>query len=249
MHQPTIDATTWTLLTEPLPLRRPDRGAPIIVLTYPRSGSERLGGLLAGQHALACTSGTGILGLCEQAASTWRSAERTGSTLSALGAASVRAMAGTMIAMIKSQQGALRWCETSTAPPRAARTFLQLYPETKIICFHRSCHGFIAAAGNRDEPMAAAGQWLAHTEPLLDLERGHPGQCLRVRYEDLAAGPGAAAVVLAFLVLDRRRGGHVPMDAGQPCVPVPDGLAGARIGAALLAKVNRLHAELGYPPM
>jgi hypothetical protein len=191
MYQPTIDATTWTLLTEPLPPPRPAAAEPIIVLTYPQSGSERLSAVLAGNRSLACTAGTGILGLCEQAASTWRGAERTGSTLSALGASSVRAMAGTLISMIKSQQGAQRWCETSTAPPRVTRTFLRLYPGTKIICFHRSCPGYVAA--NRDDPAAAAAQWRDHTEPLLDLERDHAGQCLRVRYEDLAVSSGAAA--------------------------------------------------------
>lgn len=146
--------------------------------------------------------------------------------------------------MIKFQQGALRWCETSTAPPRAARTFLQLYPEAKITCFHRSCRGYIAAAGGRDEPAAAAGQWLAHTEPLLEMERGRPGQCLRVRHEDLAAGTGAAAAVFSFLGL-----GRPPAGTARPCARLPDGPPGSRIGAQLLGQVNRLHAELGYPPM
>lgn len=261
MYQPTVDPTAWTLLTEPLPLSRADRAGPIIVLTYPQSGSERLGALLAGSHALACTAGTGILGLCEQAAGTWRSAERTGSTLSALGSASVRAMAGTLIAVIKSQYGAQRWCETSTGPPRSARTFLRLYPETKIICFHRSCRGYLAA-GNIDDVPAAAARWRAHTEPLLELEREHAGQCLRVRYEDLAASPRVAAGVLAFLGLDGRGGpprpasrdaglpGRRAMDAECPCPsPVEAWLLGGRIGAPLLGQINRLHTELGYPPI
>jgi hypothetical protein len=235
-------------------LPQADRGGSVIVLADRQSGGERLGALLAADPSLACTAGTGILELCEQAAKTWRGAERTGSTLSALGAASVRAMAGTMLAMIKSQAGARRWCETSAAPPRLARTFGQLYPELRIICLHRGCPGYIAAC-SCDDPAADADQWLARTEALLELERDRPGQCLRVRHEDLAASPDAADGVLAFLGLAGR-----PADPGQPGhqPPVP-GLPGRRPAAAWLpgrwltpavrGEINRLHAELGYPPV
>jgi hypothetical protein len=247
MHQPTVDPTAWTLLTEPLPPSRADRAGPIIVLTYPQSGSERLGALLAGSDSLACTAETGILGLCEQAASTWRRAERTGSTLSALGTASVRAMAGTLIAVIKSQCGAQRWCETSTAPPWSARTFLRLYPETKIICFHRSCRGYIAARNTHDVA-AAAAQWRAHTEPLLELERDRAGQCLRVRYEDLAVSPRVAAGIFAFVGLDHRAEQLSPASCDAGWLHSREaGLLGRRIGTPLLGQINRLHTELGYP--
>ena len=254
---------------------RPGPGASVIVLADPPSGGERLGALLAGNPALACTAGTGILELCEQAANTWRGAERTGSTLSALGAASVRAMAGTMLATIKSQQGAQRWCETFAGPPRSTGTFLQLYPATKIICLHRGCLGYLGclAAGDGrpcpaadaagDELAAATDRWRARTEALLELERDRPGRCLRVRYEDLAAYPDAAAGVLAFLGLDHDAGGQDHRRAAEsgPPGPSPPVAAlpgrwssgawplGRWAGAALLGEINRLHAELGYPPI
>jgi hypothetical protein len=54
--------------------------------------------------------------------------------------------------------------------------------------------------------------------------------------------------VFSFLGLDRGPG-RVSPDAGQPCARPPDELPAGRIGAPLLGRINRLHAELGYPPM
>src|ERR1700678_4232928 len=135
IYQPTIDATAWTLLAP----SKPVRGSHVIVLTHAQPGAGQLGTLLTRHPSLACTAGTGVLQLCEQAATTWRCAERTGSSLSTLAAASVRALAGSLISVIKSQEGQERWCEISSAPARSARTFLEIYPETKIVCVHRDC--------------------------------------------------------------------------------------------------------------
>jgi hypothetical protein len=255
MYQPTIDATAWTLLAPSKPLR----GSHIIVLTYAQSGAERLAALLTGQPSLACTAGTGVLPLCEQAATAWRGAERTGSSLSTLAAASVRAMTGGLISVIKSQEGRERWCEISTAPARSARTFMAIYPETKVVCFHRNCADYIyeSVQGDRGElagtVATAASHWQTRTESLLAFEADHAGQCLRVRYEDLVAGPATTAGLLAFLGLERPAvATRLPVGVGVVGagggVGAGDGavLAG-RLDAPLLAKVNGLHAELRYP--
>jgi hypothetical protein len=252
MYQPTIDATAWTLLAP----AKPVRGSHIIVATYAQAGAERLAALLTGYPSLACTAGTGVLPLCEQAASTWRAAERTGSSLSTLAAASVRAMTGSLISVIKSQEGRERWCEISTAPARSARTFLEIYPETKVVCFHRNCAGFICASvqGDRGDltgaAEAAASHWQARTESLLALERDHAAQCLRVRYEDLVASPAATAGLLAFLGLDRPAGAvRLPAGAAAAADARPQDAAAlaGRLSPPLLTRVNRLHAELRYP--
>jgi len=135
MYQPTINATALALLAPSKPIV----GSHVIVLAHGQPEAQRIGALLTGQPSLACTAGTGVLQLCEQAASTWRGAQRTGSTLSMLAASSVRALTGSLISVITSQEGRPRWCEVSTAPARSARTFLELYPETKVICLHRNC--------------------------------------------------------------------------------------------------------------
>lgn len=261
MYQPTLDATALSLLDQPEP---PVCGSHIVVLTYAQSGAERLGGLLAGHPSLACTTGTGVIPLCEQAASTWRTAEGSGGALSTLATASVRAMAGSVISVIKSRAGRPRWCEISTAPAPSVRTFLQIYPETRIVCFHRDCAGFVAAAsrqlpgdlggpalaafsaaypGNRAAALAA--YWHACTQALLTLERDQAGQCQRVRYEDLAGQPAETRRICRFLGLPTETGGVRRPDTPAPG---PDGpAAGVSLPTPLLGQVNRLQAVLGYP--
>ncbi len=216
MHQPMVDVAAWTLFTPP----EPSPGSHIIVLAYPQSGADRLWSLLAGHPALACTAGTDLIPLCDQAARTWRTAEAAGSTLSTLAAASVRAMAGSLITVIKSRAGRERWCEISSAPAQSVRTFLQLYPDTRVICLHRNCADFISsathgsargpggpafgsfAAAHPGNPVAAAAAfWHDRTEHLLALEGDKAGQCHRVRHEDLASSPAEEDRVLGFLGL------------------------------------------------
>jgi hypothetical protein len=91
--------------------------------------------------------------------------------------------------------------------------------------------------------------------PVLNFERAHPGACLRLRYEDLTEDPDAALnSIRVFLGL----GGPdilppEPVVAPvQAPVDVTDSEPGAdlpldQIPPALLAQVNQLHAELGYP--
>jgi sulfotransferase family protein len=225
MYQPTLNATTLTLLAP----AEPSAGSHIIVLTCSHSGVERLGNLLAEDSSVVCTAGSGVIPLCAQAASTWRMAEDSGGDLSTLAAASVRAMAGSVISVIKSRSGRQRWCEISTAPAVSVRTFLQLYPETKIICFYRDCADFIGsalqnyphglrgpafaafaafAAAHPGNPVAtAAAYWHACTGPILSLERDQPGRCQRVRYEDLTGGQAEAERICAFLGLRHETGG------------------------------------------
>jgi len=259
MYQPTFDATALSLLDQPEP---PVCGSHILVLTYAQSGAERLGGLLAGHPSLACTTETGVIPLCEQAASTWRTAEGSGGALSTLATASVRAMAGSVISVIKSRAGRPRWCEISTAPAPSVRTFLQIYPETRIVCFHRDCADFVAAASRRrprdlggpalaafsaaypgNRVAALAAYWHACTQALLTLERDQAGQCRRVRYEDLAGQPAEARRICRFLGLPAETGGIRGPVAPGPAAPG----VGLSLPAPLLGQVNQLQAVLGYP--
>jgi hypothetical protein len=250
MYQPTIDATALTLLAP----SKPVGGSHVVVLAHGKPGSQRMGALLTGQPSLACTAGTGVLQLCEQAATTWRGAQRTGSSLSMLAASSVRALTGSLISVIKSQEGRQRWCELSTASARSARTFLELYPQTKIICLHRNCADVVHASAPGDPMAGVASHWQERTESLLALERDHAARCLRVRYEDLVASPATAAGILSFLGLDRRPDLDRPdLDWPGPAESGPEvrhqdaALLAERIGSPLLERINRLHAELHYP--
>jgi hypothetical protein len=109
------------------PTSVPSRGAngednrqPVILLTYSQAGAEHLQRILAAHPSLACTSGTGVLPLCQAAAATWQKIEDRNPGLSALAIKSIRAMASSMIAIITAGAGASRWCESAIAGPDAA---------------------------------------------------------------------------------------------------------------------------------
>jgi hypothetical protein len=244
---------------------------PVIVLTYAHSGSELLRSLLAGQPELACTAGTGLVPLCEQAAVTWRQAEgRGGAVLSSLAAASVKALASGMITAIVAATGKRRWCEISTAPPANVATFLRLFPGTRFLCLHRACPDVIcagvqanpwgltapgvrpfAAAYPGNSVAALAAYWAACTEPLIEFEQTHRGACHRVKYEELASGCGTTAARIAeFLGLSQVEPGVLEQRAAEPADPgravaIPVG----QLPPALHRQVDALLDRLGYPSL
>ena len=193
----------------------------IVVLTYGHAGGVRLQQLLATDDSLTCTSGTGLLAACEQAAAMWRQAEgRPEGRLSSLGAVSVRSMAMALISSLLSRTGRGRWCETAAAEPAAAETFLGLFPGTRFVCLHRSCpdviYSTLAASpwgvgGPQFAPYISAypastlaaltAWWIGHVAPLLAFEQANPDACLRLRYEDFVADEGARNDLWKFLGL------------------------------------------------
>jgi Sulfotransferase family len=244
--------------------------AAAIVLTYRHAGTERLRSLLTMHRDLACTSGTGILPLCEQAAATWRGVEgRADARLSPLAASSIRALTMPVITTVLARQGGRRWCEFVTAPPRAAEAFLQMYPGTRVLCLHRSCADVIDAAIHADPwglagpeyaPFTAAypastvaaltAYWTARTAPLIAFEESHPDACRRVRYEDLADDPYPDGL-FAFLGMEAPRPSLA--DQASPAdAPPPDGRApfpADQVPAPLLTQADGLAGKLGYPPL
>ena len=51
---------------------------PVVVLTYGFSGWQRLQDVLERVPELACTAGTGVLGMCDMAARAWANVDRSG---------------------------------------------------------------------------------------------------------------------------------------------------------------------------
>jgi len=251
------------------------RNAPVIVMTYAGSGAGQLRSVLSSFPELACTQRTGILPLCHQAVTTWQTADGdAGERVSPLAAASVRALTGGLVTAILAREGGTRWCEFTSAPPAAAGTFARLYPQTRFLITHcRADTAVRAIAGaNRwgpegpefapfvsahpGNPVAAmASYWAAHTAQYLEFEQAHPQACLRIGAGDLTAN---AAQVLPdisdFLALGK---GGVSRSFTQDdgwSRQAEDGAAAAglpadRIPAPLLAQVNELHRNLGYPPV
>ena len=225
---------------------RPVGTAPVVVLAPAYCGAGELRSVLAGHPALACTSGTGLLPLCQQAMATWRNADgRLADPPSSLACTATRTLAASVITSILAREGKPRWCEVAAANPEAAETFLRLFPGTRFLCLYRAWPGAIRAAldaspwGITDSAFAPfvraypastvaslTAYWVTHTGALLAFDRAHPQACLRVRFEDLIQDqPQALERVTSFLGLtgtDFRavRGGH---DQPQPTsVPVAD---------------------------
>jgi hypothetical protein len=230
--------------------------------------------LLEAHPDLACTSGTGLLPLCEQAMATWRNADaRPAGPPSSLASAATRALAATVITSILAREGKPRWCEVAAANPQAAGTFLRLYPGTRFLCLYRACPGVIRAVLNASpwgitDPIftpftikypastiaSLAAYWVIATGPLLAFEREHPQSCLRVRFEDLTRNPQVEERITCFLGLADTVGRPFPGGHDEPLPGSPDrelaaGLPVNLIPPALLAQANDLLQQLDYPPM
>jgi hypothetical protein len=250
--------------------------APVIVLASPYGGATGLRALLARHPDLACTSGTGLLPLCEQAMTTWRNADgRAAGPSSRLAVTATRALAASIITSVLAREGKRRWCEVAAANPPAAATFLRLYPGTRFLCLHRACPGVIRAALDASpwglaDPVfvpftlaypastlaALTAYWVTYTRTVLAFEAAHPQECLRVRFEDLAEArhETAGKQITAFL-------GAADMDtqatpwkssqigpASQNSCPETD-LPVDLIPPNLLTQANDLLRQLSYPAL
>jgi hypothetical protein len=246
--------------------------APVVILGYPHGGTERLRAILARHPGLACTTGTGIIPLADQAAAAWRSVDaRPGGPPSPLAISSVRALMTGLITAILAGTGGRRWCETAFTSPAAVAAFRDLYPATRFVCLHRCCPDVISEAV-RASPWGLAGPafapytaaypgstvaaltayWTARTAELIQFAEDCPESARQVRYEDLSDGE---------LDDDSREFlGLVPGPAGMPGRNDADGQAGPASGEAgpfpagqvaprLLDDANRLLRVLGYPPL
>jgi hypothetical protein len=251
-----------------------DRQSPVIVLAYSFAGTRRIWDLVSSSPDIACTAGTGILPLCDEASETWRKIDNRDGPLSPLAVASIRALAAGMITAILAGTGRSRWCEISFSPPTAAETFLRLYPETKFICLHRSCPDVIRAGidanpwGLADTDVrqftvahpgsnaaAIAAYWASRTEPLLRFESARPTACMRVMYKDLASQPGRVAEELfTFLNLAWDDAAVSTSDSDSDSEENGALMRGAQLPAGhlplpLKQRVNELQGRLGYPPI
>jgi protein-tyrosine sulfotransferase len=275
---PASDATQVpqgrSLDSRPLGAAGPNAAAhgPVIVLAPAYSGASRLRSLLDGHPDLACTSGTGILPLCEQAIAAWRSADgQAARAPSQLAVTATRALASSIITALLAREGKWRWCEIIVANTQVAETFLRIYPGATFLCLYRACPDVIRAALDgspwgiadpvflpftRAYPASTAtaltAYWVAHTTGILEFERAHSQACLRIRFEDLtAAQHETAARISSFLGLEGQAvppedSGTRPESGGTgPAAEFPVDL----IPPAMLAQANDLLRQLGYPSL
>jgi hypothetical protein len=240
------------------------------MLSYSYSGAGRIQEALATNADLACTSGTGIIPLCIAAAEAWRRIEsQSGQATSRLALSSIRALVTTQVTAILAAAGKTRWCELSTVAPTAVEPFLQVFPHAAFVCVHRHCldviHTSIQANpwGLQGQGMAPylmsypgnnvaalAARWSDATEDLLTFERANTRITHRVRYEDIAAGHREALTVLrvSLGLGDKTAAVTSPEPPEPPQLPVP-AVPAEMIPPPLRQNINRMHAELNYPPL
>ena len=248
---------------------------PIVVMAYPGAGADQLRSVLSAFPGLACTQQTGILPLFHHAVTTWQAVDGGGGGgISPLAAASLRALSAGLMTAVLARQGGGRWCEFATAPPAAARSFAELYPQARFLVVHcraeTAAHAIVGSSRWGPEgtefapfvsaypasPVAAlASYWVAHAAPQLEFEQAQPGKCLRVRIEGLTANSAQTLLAISdFLALDdsgmppffARNDDQAWQAAADAAAP---GLPIDRIPAPLLARVNELHRSLGYSPV
>jgi hypothetical protein len=264
------------LSSRPAAAAKDTRAAPVIVLAYAGSGAGRLRSLLSTFPELACTAGTGIVPLCDQAMAAWQAVDgRAGAEFSSqLALASVRSFSAGLITAILAREGGRRWCELISAPPAAAGTFARLYPHARFLTVHRQASAAVRAildenrwglSGLEFAPFvsahpastaaALASYWAARTTQHLEFEQAHHGSCLPVRIEDLSADAAQAMQDIAgFLAADPPVGPPSLTQDQDPSgtaalAPPAAGFPLNQITAASLAQLNELHRKLGYPPL
>lgn len=247
---------------------------PVIVLTYAHAGAEELQQVLSVSKSLACTSGTGLLPLCQAAIATWQQAEGR-DTPSSLAVKSARTLLSTITAVIQAREGAARLCETALASPTAAAAFARVFPDATFVCLHRCFPGVLAAGlsayrfGLGNSPFwrysgphpgnsiaTIAAYWAARTQALLEFEAHHAGSSCRLRYEDLTADPVAQAdLIYARLGLDAtelavlRRPDDQAASAAAAASSASSAAYEYSMPPELRATVDRLSERLGYPAM
>jgi hypothetical protein len=262
---------------QPGQVRQASADGPVVVLTYSFSGWRRLQDVLERVPELACTVGTGILGMCDMAARAWVNVEESdGEHMSSLAAKSIRAMVVSMMTvMVARSSRARRWCETATAEPAAAETFLRIVPGTQFLCLHRSCPDVVRTVlssslwgifGGQFTPYlqahpanttaAIAACWADSADQLLDFESRHPESALRVRYEDLASDPAATSQAICdftglTLASPVQELAEDELLGGGTSGGDPAGLDTrfpvAMLPPLLIQRINHLHEQLNYP--
>lgn len=248
--------------------------SPVILLTYAHSGAQRVQDTLAAGTGLACTSGTGIIPQCAAAAEAWQRVEaRDGQPLSRLAASTVRGLVTAQVTVILASAGQDRWCELTFAAPQSLQSFLQMFPNSAVVCVHRRCPDVITAAVDAspwglgspallpyllsypgNNVAAIAAYWANQAEELLTFEKANPAHTRRVRLEDITADPATTLTTLTTLQ-DWLKLSHTPPPAlpQQPRLPQPESLPppasipAEMIPPALRERINRLHTELHYP--
>lgn len=273
---PAVDAVTKTGSSDALAAQTTSAAQPIVVLSYAFGGAESLTAALSAAPSLACTSGTGLIPLCNAALHSWQQIEGRTGPPSRLALSSVRSLASAMLTAISAGAGARRWCETAFAQPTAAAAFHRVFPSATFVCTHRDLRGALndglraypwGLGGSPFSPYSArhpgnslatiATYWAASAESLLEFEAELPSACVRFRVEELASSLDDAVRTLSRLGLGKHDLEAIRAAAESARTPeatraptqqpqVTDAILADRIPPELINRISGIQAKLGY---
>ena len=196
---------------------------PVFVLCTGRSGSTLLRFVLDAHPELACPPETKLPEVVARVSGLWSAMEElplaagAGAGNGTAGGpnpavAGLRHAMDLMIGPYLARRGKKRYCDKNLGTALYADLLMGLYPEAKFICLHRhpmdviasgieACpwglanYGFepYVAGAPGNSVLALARYWADHAAAILAVEEKFPGNCHRVRYEDLVADPDAVA--------------------------------------------------------
>ncbi len=255
-------------------------GPPVFVAAGARSGSTLLRWLLDAHPDLACPGETDPALLLE-------AHDRSAAALAPPGRppAPGRPVVDGLVAPYLAAAGATRWCDKSLSNALHLDRLADTWPDARFLLLHRhvmdvvdsgleasvwgmEAYGFApyVQMSPVNPVVALVGYWIERASALLAFEERRPDRCLRLRYEDLVAGPdGQLARVWDHLDLppgppaaEAYAADHDPRSAADYKIWFEDAVGtgsvgrGARVPAdrvppAVRASVNDLLGRLGYP--
>lgn len=104
-------------------------------------------------------------------------------------------------------KGKVRWCEKSTNNLDYLNNIERVFPDAQFVCLYRNCLDvaysslkfstlgympeLLAFVRNKPDNLVAAmiDNWLDKTKKMLEFERTHSSQCIRINYESLVFQP------------------------------------------------------------
>lgn len=201
---------------------------PVFVLCMARSGSTLLRLILDSHPDLACPPETGLPGLCAQLTILWSLIEGAplalgrGDNPPVVPEAAidrVRAIANEMLHAYLARRGRRIYCDKTLGAAQYAELLPRIWPTARFVCLYRHPMDFIrsgleaapwglsgygfeqyAAGSPNNGVFALARYWSDNAASIMQVEESMPGQCFRVRYEDLATAPEeVSAAILDFL--------------------------------------------------
>lgn len=248
------------------------------MLTSGFCGEKQLEHLLQRDADVFCTSTTGILAVCDMSLWAWQRVQGLSvmGNVSPLAMQSVRAMVSSMIVSMAARYGKRRWCEIANLDPRAASSFLMLFPGTRVIILHRACEDFVYSVLNAspwgvsggafaqsisaypNNPVTAISTWWAdRSRTLLAFADEYADSCVRLRFEDLVLKEENTASLLSeFLEVDlggkpafTGMGEEEPLSGMERSPGCGAAFPVNDLPPALVMEINAIQAKLGYSPL